>query len=138
MEHVQTRLPTAAAELPHKVLGFRILPARTSCLDLCAFQALLCTAMSTLCPGIGQFESGCIHISAHSASLKLQRHALTTSNSHERLIQLEREDALLKSELSILRVNPHSDTSESHPATEVEAVAKEVIGQIVAHRRCST
>ncbi|KAK0439583.1 hypothetical protein EV421DRAFT_1737747 [Armillaria borealis] len=53
---------------------------------------------------------------AHSASVKLQRHALNTSNSHERLIQLERENALLKSELSVLRANPHSDTSESHPA----------------------
>ncbi|PBK78883.1 hypothetical protein ARMSODRAFT_1078347 [Armillaria solidipes] len=53
---------------------------------------------------------------AHSASVKLQRHALNTSNSHERLIQLERENALLKSELSVLRANPHSDASESHPA----------------------
>ncbi|SJL12305.1 uncharacterized protein ARMOST_15728 [Armillaria ostoyae] len=53
---------------------------------------------------------------AHSASVKLQRHALNTSNSHERLIQLERENALLKSELGVLRANPHSDTSESHPA----------------------
>ncbi|KAK0196455.1 hypothetical protein F5146DRAFT_922148 [Armillaria mellea] len=53
---------------------------------------------------------------AHSASVKLQRHALNTSNSHERLIQLERENALLKSELSVLRANPHSDNSESHPA----------------------
>ncbi|KAK0211311.1 hypothetical protein DFS33DRAFT_1484239 [Desarmillaria ectypa] len=53
---------------------------------------------------------------AHSASVKLQRHALNTSNSHEKLIQLERENAVLKSELGVLRANSHSDTSESHPA----------------------
>ncbi|KAK0463491.1 uncharacterized protein EV420DRAFT_1760786 [Desarmillaria tabescens] len=53
---------------------------------------------------------------AHSASVKLQRQALNTSNSHERLIQLERENAVLRSELSVLRANPHPDTSESHPA----------------------
>ncbi|KAK0496725.1 hypothetical protein EDD18DRAFT_174229 [Armillaria luteobubalina] len=53
---------------------------------------------------------------AHSASVKLQRYALNTSNSHERLVQLERENALIKSELSVLRANPHSNNSESHPA----------------------
>ncbi len=46
--------------------------------------------------------------------MKLQRHALTTSNSHEKLIHLKHENALLKSELKLL--NPHSDISESHPA----------------------
>ncbi|KAK0482690.1 hypothetical protein IW261DRAFT_1396978 [Armillaria novae-zelandiae] len=53
---------------------------------------------------------------AHGASVKLQRYALNTSNSHERLIQLERDNALLKSELNVLRANPHSDNSGSHPA----------------------
>ncbi len=41
--------------------------------------------------------------------MKLQQHALTTPNSHERLIQLERENALLKSELELtcIRIPPN-------------------------------
>ncbi|KAG7442497.1 uncharacterized protein BT62DRAFT_973724 [Guyanagaster necrorhizus] len=67
--------------------------------------------LSSLKVAVSRFQD-----EAHSASVKLQRHSLNTSNSHERLIQLERENAVLKSELNILRANPHPDTSESHPA----------------------
>ncbi|KAJ7574001.1 hypothetical protein C8J56DRAFT_839445 [Mycena floridula] len=43
---------------------------------------------------------------AHSASVKLQRFSLDTSNAHDKLVLLERENALLKSELGLLRANP--------------------------------
>ncbi|KAF5390165.1 hypothetical protein D9757_002893 [Collybiopsis confluens] len=54
---------------------------------------------------------------AHSASLKLQRFSLDSSNAQDRAAHLERENELLLSELAILRANPHPDSSSgSHPA----------------------
>jgi hypothetical protein len=57
-----------------------------------------------------------LQVEAHSASIKLQRHSLDTSNAHERITHLERENALLRSEITVLRANPHPDTFlQSHP-----------------------
>lgn len=54
---------------------------------------------------------------AHSASLKLQRFSFDASVAQDRVIKLEQENALLKTELAILRANPHPDLSPtSHPA----------------------
>ncbi|KAJ3854903.1 hypothetical protein EV368DRAFT_35906 [Lentinula lateritia] len=54
---------------------------------------------------------------AHSASLKLQRFSFDASMAQDRVIKLERENALLKTELATLRANPHPDLSPtSHPA----------------------
>ncbi|KAJ4000977.1 hypothetical protein F5050DRAFT_188788 [Lentinula boryana] len=54
---------------------------------------------------------------AHSASLKLQRFSFDASVAQDRVTNLERENELLKTELAILRANPHPDLSPtSHPA----------------------
>ncbi|KAJ3835816.1 hypothetical protein EV361DRAFT_163003 [Lentinula raphanica] len=54
---------------------------------------------------------------AHSASLKLQRFSFDASVAQDRVTNLERENELLKTELAILRINPHPDLSpSSHPA----------------------
>ncbi|KAJ7038810.1 hypothetical protein C8F04DRAFT_1323849 [Mycena alexandri] len=59
---------------------------------------------------------------AHTASIKLQRHALDTSVSTERIAQLEAENALLKTELQVLRDNssPVDASSASSPETVAE------------------
>lgn len=42
---------------------------------------------------------------------------MDSANAHERILQLERENTLLKSEISVLRANPHPDTlPHAHPA----------------------
>ncbi|KAJ7740463.1 hypothetical protein DFH07DRAFT_943745 [Mycena maculata] len=43
---------------------------------------------------------------AHASSIKLQRHALDTSSFSERIAQLEAENALFTTELTVLRANP--------------------------------
>lgn len=49
--------------------------------------------------------------------MKLQRYSLDTSNVHNKLVNLERENALLRSELNVLRANPPPEASpKSHPA----------------------
>ncbi|KIK71040.1 hypothetical protein GYMLUDRAFT_235421 [Collybiopsis luxurians FD-317 M1] len=54
---------------------------------------------------------------AHSAALKLQRFSLDTSTVQDRVAHLERENELLKTELAVLRANPHPDLSTaSNPA----------------------
>ncbi|ESK82831.1 hypothetical protein Moror_12254 [Moniliophthora roreri MCA 2997] len=59
---------------------------------------------------------------AHSASVKLQRFSFDTSTTQDRLVHLERENELLRHEISNLRANPHPDTlSESHPAVQQSA-----------------
>ncbi|KAJ8087285.1 hypothetical protein PM082_006115 [Marasmius tenuissimus] len=56
---------------------------------------------------------------AHNASVKLQRFSFDTSNSQDRIAHLERENEVLRNELSTLRANPHPDTlPESHPAVQ--------------------
>ncbi|KAJ7919628.1 hypothetical protein B0H13DRAFT_1988446 [Mycena leptocephala] len=47
---------------------------------------------------------------AHTSSIKLQRHALDTSAYSERIAQLEAENALLTTELGVLRDNPDPST----------------------------
>jgi chromosome segregation ATPase len=43
---------------------------------------------------------------AHGSAVKLQRFSLESSNVHDKLLFLQRENALFKSELDILRANP--------------------------------
>ncbi|KAF7341199.1 hypothetical protein MVEN_01855100 [Mycena venus] len=50
---------------------------------------------------------------AHASSIKLQRHALDTSAYTERIAQLEAENALLTTELGVLRDNPVPSSSSS-------------------------
>ncbi|KAJ7608881.1 hypothetical protein DFH06DRAFT_1376977 [Mycena polygramma] len=50
---------------------------------------------------------------AHTSSIKLQRHALDTSSYTERTTQLEAENALLATELGVLRDNPLPSSSSS-------------------------
>ncbi|KAJ7624727.1 hypothetical protein FB45DRAFT_924095 [Roridomyces roridus] len=59
---------------------------------------------------------------AHTASLKLQRHALDTSTLSERLAQLESDNARLRTELDVLRAHP----ATSEKQTQQEAVAAEL------------
>ncbi|KAJ7610635.1 hypothetical protein DFH06DRAFT_1485506 [Mycena polygramma] len=53
---------------------------------------------------------------AHTSSIKLQRHALDTSSYTERISQLEAENALLATELGVLRDNPLPSSSSSPSA----------------------
>ncbi|TFK36456.1 hypothetical protein BDQ12DRAFT_737033 [Crucibulum laeve] len=72
----------------------------------------LALELSSLKAAVARFQD-----EAHSSTVKLQRHSLDTTRANERLAQLERENALLKSELQVLRANPHPDASpNSHPA----------------------
>ena len=48
---------------------------------------------------------------AHVAELKLQRFSLDSSNAHDKLVLLSRENALLRSELAILRANSSPEPS---------------------------
>jgi hypothetical protein len=59
---------------------------------------------------------------AHNAAIKLQHHSLDATNTNDRLVQLEHENAVLKSEISVLRAHPHPDaSSQAHPAvTQVQ------------------
>jgi hypothetical protein len=59
---------------------------------------------------------------AHNSSIKLQRHSLDTTNINDRLVQLEYENTILKSEIAVLRAHPHTDaSSQAHPAvTQVQ------------------
>ncbi|KAJ7587909.1 hypothetical protein C8J56DRAFT_1079553 [Mycena floridula] len=61
----------------------------------------LAVELATLKSSVTRFQD-----EAHSASVKLQRFSLDTSNAHDKLVLLERENALLKSELGLLRANP--------------------------------
>ncbi|KAJ7164024.1 hypothetical protein C8R43DRAFT_1122982 [Mycena crocata] len=56
---------------------------------------------------------------AHASSIKLQRHALDTSAASERIAQLEVENTLLTTELSVLRHHPApvSPTANGNAAT---------------------
>ncbi|KAJ4489286.1 hypothetical protein C8J55DRAFT_504799 [Lentinula edodes] len=68
--------------------------------------------ISSLKAAVSRFQD-----EAHSASLKLQRFSFDASVAQDRVIKLERENALLKTELATLRANPHPDLSPtSHPA----------------------
>ncbi|KAJ3894974.1 hypothetical protein GG344DRAFT_39819 [Lentinula edodes] len=68
--------------------------------------------ISSLKAAVSRFQD-----EAHSASLKLQRFSFDASVAQDRVIKLERENALLKTELATLRANPHPDlSSTSHPA----------------------
>ncbi|KAF8163788.1 hypothetical protein B0H34DRAFT_837938 [Crassisporium funariophilum] len=54
---------------------------------------------------------------AHASAVRFQRHSLDSAALHEHAIQLERENALLKVEIALLRANPHPDAApSSHPA----------------------
>ncbi|KAG6835002.1 hypothetical protein H0H93_005677, partial [Arthromyces matolae] len=54
---------------------------------------------------------------AYTSSVKLQRHSLDAANAHDRLVYLERENEVLRTEITILRANPHPDAlPQSHPA----------------------
>ncbi|KAJ6537796.1 hypothetical protein B0H19DRAFT_1316555 [Mycena capillaripes] len=61
---------------------------------------------------------------AHTASIKLQRHALDTSAYTERIAQLEAENALLTTELGVLRDNPDPLSSSSSSASGGDTVAE--------------
>ncbi|KAF9053732.1 hypothetical protein BDZ89DRAFT_1056303 [Hymenopellis radicata] len=56
---------------------------------------------------------------AHSASVKLQRYSLDTSHAHDKIIHLERENALLTSEIDVLRRNTPVD-AQSSQGTQVQ------------------
>ncbi|KAG5644404.1 hypothetical protein DXG03_008571 [Asterophora parasitica] len=50
-------------------------------------------------------------------AMELQRHSLEAANAHDRVVYLERENELLRSELSVLRAHPHPDAlPQAHPA----------------------
>ncbi|KAG6872405.1 hypothetical protein C0995_009995, partial [Termitomyces sp. Mi166 len=54
---------------------------------------------------------------AYTTSVKLQRCSLESANAHDRATYLERENEVLRTELAILRANPHPDASpQAHPA----------------------
>ncbi|KAL0576071.1 hypothetical protein V5O48_005899 [Marasmius crinis-equi] len=56
---------------------------------------------------------------AHNASVRLQRFSFDTANTQDRIALLERENEVLRHELSTLRANPHPDSvPESHPAVQ--------------------
>ncbi|RDB22989.1 hypothetical protein Hypma_009785 [Hypsizygus marmoreus] len=74
----------------------------------------LASELSSLRAAVTRFQD-----EAYSSSLKLQRHSLEVANTHDRISQLQRENELLKSELAILRANPHPDaSSQAHPAVQ--------------------
>ncbi|KAJ6475009.1 hypothetical protein DFH09DRAFT_1472175 [Mycena vulgaris] len=60
---------------------------------------------------------------AHTASIKLQRHALDTSALSARNPHLEAENALLSIELSVLRAHPLPSASTSSSESEAYALA---------------
>ncbi|KAJ6547715.1 hypothetical protein B0H10DRAFT_2243417 [Mycena sp. CBHHK59/15] len=75
--------------------------------------------LTSLRAAVTRFQAG--FNEAHSSSIKLQRHALDTSSSSERIAQLEAENALLNSELAVLRDNPTPSTPSSVSAPETVA-----------------
>ncbi|KAJ7150799.1 hypothetical protein C8R46DRAFT_1305621 [Mycena filopes] len=58
---------------------------------------------------------------SHTASIKLQRHALDTSASTARIAALESENALLASELTVLRANPAPTSTDASSPPETIA-----------------
>ncbi|KAF9001739.1 hypothetical protein BDQ17DRAFT_1358167 [Cyathus striatus] len=70
--------------------------------------------LASLKAAVSQFQD-----ESHSSSLKLQRYTLDSARLNERVAQLERENTLLTAELTVLRANPHPESSHqssSHPA----------------------
>ncbi|KAF7293332.1 hypothetical protein MKEN_01463200 [Mycena kentingensis (nom. inval.)] len=57
--------------------------------------------LSSLRAAVARFQT-----EAHASALKLQRLALDTTTSTDRVVRLEAENALLQSELAVLRENP--------------------------------
>ncbi|KAJ4486191.1 hypothetical protein J3R30DRAFT_3327111 [Lentinula aciculospora] len=69
--------------------------------------------ISSLKTAVSRFQD-----EAQSASLKLQRFSFDASATQDRVANLEHDNELLRTELAILRANPHPDLSPtSHPAT---------------------
>ncbi|KAF7309249.1 hypothetical protein MIND_00295200 [Mycena indigotica] len=52
---------------------------------------------------------------AHASALNLQHHVLSTSALNERVAQLEADNALLSTEVEVLRANPSPSTAETSP-----------------------
>ncbi|KAF8886068.1 hypothetical protein CPB84DRAFT_1787910 [Gymnopilus junonius] len=64
--------------------------------------------LQSLRASVAQFQE-----EAHSSAVKLQRHSLDVARSHERAVHLERENDVLRSELALLRANPHPNAQIS-------------------------
>ncbi|PPQ71068.1 hypothetical protein CVT24_009869 [Panaeolus cyanescens] len=60
---------------------------------------------------------------AHASAIKFQRHTLDSSRLHDRVVQLERENDILKAEIAILRANPHPDASQA-PADSAQKLSE--------------
>ncbi|KIY72148.1 hypothetical protein CYLTODRAFT_486548 [Cylindrobasidium torrendii FP15055 ss-10] len=78
----------------------------------------LAMELATLRAAVTRFQD-----EAHGASVKLQRFSLDTSNAHDRILRLERENSMLNTEIGVLRRHTPADAQEKQQSSQVQELS---------------